>query len=265
VSAIPKPKASSVRWLDEVDYPESDGKPTADNTIQYRWIRRIEGNVSLLYRDREDVFVAGDLLWYPVEGFAEINSAPDVMVAIGRPKGDRRSYQQWKEDNVAPQIVFEILSHSNTYSEMIDKQFWYEEHGVREYYVYDPEKNVLVAHQRDNGWLRPVIVRTEYVSPLMGVRFVMTGPEMTIYHPNGRPFLTLLELEAEREREQRLRRDAEGRADEARQQADEARQQADAANLRSRRLADLSRKARRGEATAEELAELDRLEAEALG
>jgi Uma2 family endonuclease len=40
--------------------------------------------------------------------------APDVMVAFGVEKKDRGSYQQWKENNIAPQVVFEILSPGNT-------------------------------------------------------------------------------------------------------------------------------------------------------
>ncbi len=40
------------------------------------------------------------------------------MVAFGRPKGERGSYQQWKENNIPPQVVFEILSPGNTQTEM---------------------------------------------------------------------------------------------------------------------------------------------------
>jgi hypothetical protein len=47
----------------------------------------VQGNLAALFADRPDVFVAGDLLWYPVEGRPDICRAPDVMVAIGRPKG----------------------------------------------------------------------------------------------------------------------------------------------------------------------------------
>ncbi len=32
------------------------------------------------------------------------------MVVFGRPKGDRGSYKQWLENQIAPQVVFEILS-----------------------------------------------------------------------------------------------------------------------------------------------------------
>ncbi len=60
-----------------------------------------------------EVFVAGNLLWYAVEGEPTIRTAPDVMVAFGRPKGRRGSYKQWEEANIAPQVVFEILSPGN--------------------------------------------------------------------------------------------------------------------------------------------------------
>lgn len=50
------------------------------------------------------------LLWYPVESHPEIRTAPDVLVVFGRPKGHRGSYKQWEEDNIPPQVVFEILS-----------------------------------------------------------------------------------------------------------------------------------------------------------
>ena len=45
-------------------YPDSDGKPMADNTLQYRWIVRLVTNLKPLFRG-QTVFVAGDLFWYP--------------------------------------------------------------------------------------------------------------------------------------------------------------------------------------------------------
>jgi Uma2 family endonuclease len=69
----------------------------------------IKENLECLFADHPDVFVAGDLLWYPVEGRPDIRVAPDALVTFGRPKGYRGSYQQWQEGNIAPQVVFEIL------------------------------------------------------------------------------------------------------------------------------------------------------------
>ena len=50
----------------EIDYPDSDGNPMSDNTEQYRWIVIIKENLEIMYADDPNVFVAGDLLWYPV-------------------------------------------------------------------------------------------------------------------------------------------------------------------------------------------------------
>jgi len=129
-------------------YPQSDGKPMADNTTQFRWIVTIQGGLDALFRDNPDIFVAGDLLGYPVEGHPEISTAPDVMVAFGRPKGDRGSYLQWEEDGIAPQVVFEILAPGNTIAGMTRKFRFYERHGVEEYYLYDPDSGELSGWQR---------------------------------------------------------------------------------------------------------------------
>ena len=79
-------------------YPESDGKPLAENTKQLRWITLLYDNLRAMFADRDDVFVAGDNLWYPVEHQPKKRQAPDVYVVFGRPKGDRGSYMQWRED-----------------------------------------------------------------------------------------------------------------------------------------------------------------------
>jgi len=62
----------------EMDYPKSDGKPTADDTEQFRWVVVIQQNLEWLFADDPSVFVAGDLLWYPVEGSNGVCQAPDV-------------------------------------------------------------------------------------------------------------------------------------------------------------------------------------------
>lgn len=220
-------------------YPDSDGKPMADNTKQARWIFVLFGNLAALFRLRADVFVAADLFWYPVEGHPEIRTAPDVLVVFGRPKGDRGSYMQWEEGNVPLTVVFEVLSPGNTPPEMADKQAFYEEHGVEEYYVYDPDSNHFQVYLRRGDVLRRIRPVDGFVSPRLKIRFDLSGPEMVVYHPDGRRFLTFEELETAR---------------------DEAEQRASKAEQRAARLAELSRKARHGQANPEELQELDRLE-----
>ena len=122
----------------KIVYPDDDGLPIADNTLQFEWIVTIKQGLEAVFLDQADVFVAGDLLWYPVEGDPKTRSAPDVMVAFGRPKGYRGSYKQWEEDGIPPQVVFEVLSPGNRIEEMLRKFRFYEQYGVEEYYVSQP-------------------------------------------------------------------------------------------------------------------------------
>lgn len=137
---------SPIRTTSNIDYPDSDGQLMADNTQQFRWIVLIKENLEILFANHPQVFVAGDLLWYPVEGHPEICVAPDVLVAFGRDKGDRGSYKQWLENNIAPQVVFEILSPCNKLKEMTKKLQFYDRYGVEEYYIYDPEKMIYMVY-----------------------------------------------------------------------------------------------------------------------
>jgi Uma2 family endonuclease len=180
---------------DEPEYPDSDGKPLADNTLQFDWIVMLKGNLDALLPD----FVGGDLLWYPVRGDARTRAAPDVMVALGRPKGYRGSYKQWEEDGLAPQVVFEVLSPGNTPEEMADKLDFYEKHGVEEYYVVDPDLPTLEVYLRKRGQLRLAVVGEEHTSKRLGIRFVRKDGVLSVFHPDGTPFLDFLELRAERD------------------------------------------------------------------
>ena len=201
-------------------YPDSDGKPMADNTEQFRWIVVIQQNLDWLFADDPAVFVAGDLLWYPVEGSPKIRNAPDVMVAIGRPKGKRGSYQQWKENNLAPQVVFEILSPGNTRTEMTKKLEFYDRYGVEEYYLYDPDTNHLSGWLRVDGTLERIAPIDQWVSPRLGIRFNCTTPELQIIRPDQQRFLSYIEIAQRSEQDSQRAEQAEQRAKQAEQRAD---------------------------------------------
>jgi Uma2 family endonuclease len=178
----------------QIIYPDSDGQPMSDNTKQFRWIVLLKENLECLFAGDSQVFVAGDLLWYPIEGQPEVRVAPDVMVVFGRSKGDRGSYRQWQEDGVVPQVVFEVLSPGNTLKEMAKKQLFYDRYGVEEYYIYDPDRNDLHGLQRADGTLTVIEAIDDWVSPRLGIRFVVTVDTLAVYYPDGRRFLTTVEL-----------------------------------------------------------------------
>jgi hypothetical protein len=118
------------------------------------------------------------------------------MVAIGRPKGHRGCYKQWEEGDIAPQVVFEVLSPSNSIKEMADKLSFYDTYGVEEYYVYDPAPNDLEVWRRQDGRLRRMSHIKGWTSPRLGIRFALTGTTLAVFDPQGQPFLTSVELAA---------------------------------------------------------------------
>ncbi len=212
----------------EIFYPDSDGLPMSDNTKQFRWIVVIEQNLEWLFAENPAVFIAGDLLWYPVEGNNKLRTAPDAMVVFGRPKGDRGSYQQWNEDNIPPQVVFEILSPGNTKPEMMRKLMFYQQYGVEEYYVYDPDQIQLEGWCRsEDGLLEQIEPIVGWVSPRLGIRFEM-GDELELYRPDGTLFSSFTEVNQTAEQDRQRAEQADQRAQQA-----EARAQQLAERLRS--------------------------------
>ncbi|MBD6620082.1 Uma2 family endonuclease [Komarekiella sp. 'clone 1'] len=196
-------------------YPDSDGQPMADNTKQFELIVWIKDNLELLFANDPNVFVAGDLLWYPVEGDNKLRQAPEVMVVFGRPKGYRGSYQQWFEDYIPPQVVFEIWSPGNRISKMAKKFEFYERYGVEEYYLYEPDVVDLTGWQLRNSRLEVIDQMAGWVSPKLGVRFELSEEKLEIYRPDGDRFLTYLELDQQRQQERQRAEQAEARAEQA--------------------------------------------------
>ncbi|MBC6477466.1 MAG: Uma2 family endonuclease [Hormoscilla sp. GM7CHS1pb] len=211
----------------EIIYPDSDGQPMADNTTQWSLIVTIKESLEFLFAANADVFVAGDLLWYPVEGNNKIRMAPDAMVVFGRPKGDRGSYKQWEEDNIPPQVVFEILSPGNRPGEMTKKFELYDRYGVEEYYLYDPDKVKLTGWRRREGKLQSIDQMDGWVSPRLKVRFDLTGPELQIFTESGVRFLTYSEMAQRAEREEQRAEREQQRAEREQQRAEREQQRAE--------------------------------------
>src|SRR4051812_4995630 len=228
----------------EVEYPDDDGLPMADNTLQYQWIVTIVGGLQGLFAANPDVFVAGNLLWYPVEGDPKTRTAPDAMVAFGRPKGYRGSYKQWVESGIPPQVVFEVLSPGNRGPEMDRKLAFYDRFGVEEYYLFDPDDVTFSGWTRGRAGLGPIAEPNGWVSPRLGIRFELVMGDLRITGPDGKPFLTFEEtiLWAEAEHRQAEAERAKADAEHAKVSAERTtaaaeRARADAEHARAEKLA----------------------------
>lgn len=230
VTVTPPPKPAVVH------YPDCDGKPMADNTIQFRWILMLYTNLAAQYR-KDEVFVAGDNLIYPVEGDNKLCQAPDVYVAFGRPKGDRGSYRVWEEGGIFPQVIFEVWSPNNRYTEMQGKFSFYQKHGAEEYYILYPEFPMYAEiFQRDGESLVRVEDVNGYVSPRTGLRFALNKGQLTVSGRDGRQLRTAEEIVAEREEAELAATRQEQRADEEHRRAvaETQRAEAEAAKLAAR-------------------------------
>jgi Uma2 family endonuclease len=176
----------------EIYYPDSDGLPMANNTLHAEYIISTKYGIESLFADRDDVFVAMDLFWYPVKGKPKTVLAPDVMIAFGRPRGARSSYKQWEENDIAPQVVFEFLSESNTNPEMVRKAIFFERFAVQEYYLYDIERKELsgfIRYQEGDDTLEEIADMEDWISPRLGIRFDMSSGGLVFHKPDGAPFL----------------------------------------------------------------------------
>jgi Uma2 family endonuclease len=226
----------------ELDFPDSDGMPMAENTRQYDAIVALKGNIEAFALD---AFVAGDHLIYVDRRDPTVRYAPDVYVAFGRPRGHRGSYKLWEEANVFPQVVFEVLGPSNTDGEMEEKRRFYFGHGAEEYYEFDPEAGTWAGFvlNPDTGVPEPVREMDGHTSPRLGMRFGFSPLELVAFRPDGSRFRSFQELNDLADAEKR-RADAErSRADAAQQRADAAQQRADASQHDNDRLRALLRAA----------------------
>ncbi len=225
-SLAPAPLTPTTPDLAAFLYPDSDGKPMAENTIQYNWIVRLVSNLRRLLKDQV-AFVAGDLFWYPEQVSAPPVpfQAPDALVVLGRPAGDRGSYKQWEEDNIPPQVVFEILSPSNSAREMLAKQDFYGRYGVLEMFFYDPESidfYGLVRADREAAFTPVMALNLPWTSPTLGIRFELLEDGLQVFYPDGTPFQDPEQVFDERDQAQAERDRAQAERDQAQAERDRA-------------------------------------------
>ena len=222
VTQLQSPEKSNVIYLDD------NGEPMSNNTDQFRLIVWIKENLELVFADDPNVFLASDLLWYPVEGNNKLSQAPDIMAVFGIPKGYRGSYQQWNEDNIAPQVAFEIWP-GDRIGLMMQKFQFYERYGVEEYYFYNPQTLELGGWLQRESQLEAIEQMDDWVSPRLGVRFQLSETGLEMFGPNQEPFVSFVELD-------RLRQQAEARAEQAEMLLEQERSRSQALESRLREM-----------------------------
>ena len=138
---------------------------------------------------------------------------------------------QWREGGLPPQVVFEVLSPGNTATEMAEKIDIYEEHGVEEFYLYDPDRGTLRGFARQSGVWSAIPSMQNWVSPWLGIVFRLEDGQLILTGPDGQRFLSSVERD-------RQLRDAESNVEQERQRAERQQQLADQEKARADRLAE---------------------------
>jgi len=104
--------------------------------------------------------------------------APDVLIAFGVPNHERSSYQIWNE-NVSPQVIFEVSSERTWKTDISEKLEIYGQLGVEEYYILDPgfeylPAPILAFHQQCERLLTAPVNSERIFSPRLGLEIVRT-------------------------------------------------------------------------------------------
>jgi hypothetical protein len=151
---------------------------------------------------------------------------------------------QWEEAGVAPQVVIEVWSPGNTFPELVEKHRFYEQHGVQEFIVVDPDRNSLSVWERKGERLDGNPVAQSWTSSRLGLRFEIKGEEVQVFGPDGQRLRTFAELhaharqEAQRAEQEAHRAEQEAqRAEQEAQRAEQEAQRASAAEARAQALA----------------------------
>ena len=100
-------------------------------------------SLKFYFRERENVYVSGNLYISYEEGVRDAVVSPDVFVIFGVEDRPRTSFKVWEEGGRTPDWVLEVTSASTRKKDERDKPDTYSDLGVSEYFQYDPTGDYL--------------------------------------------------------------------------------------------------------------------------
>ena len=171
----PPPLPYELAFDDDTEYPESDGQPMAETELNRDLMIDSILTLKARFQDVPNVCVSGDMLMYYVMKEPRKSVAPDVFVTFGVEKKQRRIYRIWEEGK-PPDFVLEFSSKRTFANDLGAKKTLYAEVlGVREYFLFDAEREYLPT-------------------PLMGFRLVGTEYVPIRPEPDGKVYAETLGL-----------------------------------------------------------------------
>jgi Uma2 family endonuclease len=224
-------------------YPDTDGEPMSETDFHVAAVIWLREALQDHFANTPDVYVASNMLLYFQERNPSARRDPDVLVARGVGKHQRRSFRTF-EEGTAPCVVFEIASEETWRRDREDKRIVYAQLGIAEYFLFDPEgvffDPVLQGFRLQDGVYEPLSAAADgsLYSAELGLRLVSEGPMIRLIDARtGAPVLTRHEqAEQERQRaevEQQRAEQERQRAEQERQRAQQERHRAEAEQQRA--------------------------------
>jgi Uma2 family endonuclease len=184
----------------QANYPERDGNPVAETDLHITQLLHCRDVLRQYFSNRaHEVYVSGNNFLYYEEGNPKARVSPDGYVVFGVEQKERRSYKTWEENGKLPSIVFEFTSQSTKREDLSDKMTLYENLGIDEYVLFDPQGDYLPApHLRlyrldpSVGYVPQPIVDLRVHSTVLGLDLVATEHKMRLWNPQTQEFLPTL-------------------------------------------------------------------------
>lgn len=188
-------------------YPETDGRPLAETDFHRVVIYNTTDKLQTFFAEQNDVYVSGNLLIYDIPGKTNRSISPDIMVVFGIERKMRRTYKVWEEGK-APDFVMEVSSKWTYRNDLTRKEKRYAHIGVKEYFLYDPERaylsdSLMGLRLTDSGEYEtiPTTDNNGRISNVLGIEFRIQGEDIDLYDlSTGEVLQTAAKLEAEARR-----------------------------------------------------------------
>ena len=202
-------------------YPESDGKPMAETERHFRELIKNMSRIENHFAHLLDAYVMGDMMMYYEEGNPRKSISPDIFVAFGIGKKERRIYKIWEEGK-PPDFVLEFSSKGTYRNDLTRKVQLYASIGILEYFLYDVDRRYLPTPLMgfrlvgdDYVEIAP-LANGGILSATLGLEFHLLEDTFGIYDPETQEWIKTAAEDAEERAE-----DAEERAEDAEERANQ--------------------------------------------
>lgn len=216
----------------EIFYPSSDGEPVAETYVHFCALIVTLQVLRQYLLGRQATVLANQFLYY-AQGYPKLRVAPDVMVIFDVPPGGRDNYKIWEEGQV-PAVVFEITSEGTRQQDLGFKKTLYEQLGVKEYWLFDPNGEWIEEKLRGYRLHREAyeLIEDDGRSPVeddrsqpLQLRLQVEGQLIRFYRETGEKLLSpdemaeaLRAIEEQREQTEERARQAELQVDQLKAQ-----------------------------------------------